>query len=334
MMMSPLAISSVAATFADQLELFFGNVNPAEATIHARWQCSGDVQSQSDIPQYNPADWKLSGQIIGPECLFAQTLTSQVPFINRSEGNALWAGAVIPDPCFWTPELPFLYRAEVQLHGPNQRSAACQRTIGIRRLGIRDRWLYFEGKRFILRGGQFNISDDWSLSAILDSNLESVAAFARETWSAVVAPLPGDQLCQFASSQGMLLVADLLTAGIRQGKALVAELRRLARWSAVGIVVLPIDADLPSNVRTSVPNLLLAQWISADMPFNLAPWAQLVFAEVGNLREFANKVSTCVVPVAAVCRPSQSTTGEQVRAACDNLQSQLAPYGDFAGYVV
>ena len=60
-----------------------------------------------------------------------------------------------------------------------------------------------------------------------------------------------------ASRLGVLLVARL------SGGDVVAELRRLARWPAVGIAILTVPPS-DDDPRRHARNLLLAQSISAD----------------------------------------------------------------------
>src|SRR6516225_4867325 len=84
--------------------LFFGEANEAEARVYAR------------LPSAVPLDgYQLTGRLIGPECCFAKTLPATIPFVDRGPGNGLLTEAIVPDPCFWTPELPFLYRAIVEV---------------------------------------------------------------------------------------------------------------------------------------------------------------------------------------------------------------------------
>ena len=77
-----------------------------------------------------------------------------MPFIdhgNQKMSNDIVAEAIAPDPCFWTPELPFLYGEEIVVSRGSEVVAKIERSLGIRRLGVRERSLLFDGKRFVLR---------------------------------------------------------------------------------------------------------------------------------------------------------------------------------------
>jgi hypothetical protein len=241
--------------------------------------------------------------------------------------NRHLAEAIIPDPCFWTPELPFLYRAELELRVGRGHSVKIDQTVGIRRLGIRGKSLFFEGKRFVLRGvhREFEISNP-------KFELDRDAPQARESWTALIVRSPGDDLCDFASRRGILLVADQTQVDLDSSK-LVPELLRLASWPAVGIAVMASGANLPAETHGIAANLPLAQQVAGRELMNLKSWARLAFAELSDPAEFARKTANCKLPIVAVRRAALDSL-EQSRFVCDALQRDLAPYGDFAGYIV
>ena len=204
----------------ETVELFSGEATTAEARVYAR--------IQSDDPaERNSSAIRISGQLIGPVCEFSQTLPAKHQFIEfqgTDRQPAALAQAIVPDPCFWTPELPFLYRAELQLHIDGE-IATVNRIVGIRRLGMRGKSLFFDGKRFVLRGWQEGRMQNAECKLFLERHQE----FLRETWTALVVANPDDEVCEFASRRGILLVADL----IDEGDSPIDSLRRVARWPAV-----------------------------------------------------------------------------------------------------
>ena len=131
----------------DHLELFFGAASSAEARFYARYELGDSASDRTSL--------EITGQLIGPVCDFSQTLPGKHRFIEIGAGldsqRAALVQAIVPDPCFWTPELPFLYRAELQIDCGGDVVEA-RRTVGIRRLGVRGKSLFFDGKRFVLRG--------------------------------------------------------------------------------------------------------------------------------------------------------------------------------------
>jgi hypothetical protein len=299
----------------DRVDIFFGAASPAEARIYARLELSADETA---------AGYRLIGRVVGPECAFSHTLPARMPMMDRSDGKQLLVEAVVPDPCFWTPELPFLYRVQIELRRGGETIEKSERLIGIRRFGVRDRALNFDGKRFVLRGVQpkFQISD--FESQILDS-----AAFLRETWTALVVANPDDELCESASRNGLVVMADL-----NKTSSIGKEICRLAKWPAVAVAIVDGDAMLLAESREAARNLVLAQAVASRESMRLADWAQVAVVEVAALSAFAQKIVGCNLPIVAYRPELSPVTIETARAACDRLQRDLAPYGDFAGYIV
>jgi hypothetical protein len=311
-----------ASAVADHLEVFSGAASTAEARIYARLNLG-----ERAAPQL--AKVRISGQLIGPVCEFSQTLPAKHRFIEIGQGaepqRATLIQAIVPDPCFWTPELPFLYRAELQIQYGSE-IATESRTVGIRRLGVRGKSLFFDGKRFVLRAWQACNMQNEECRMFLERD----QAFLRDSWTAMIVANPDDDVCEFASRRGILLVADLSD----EGNTPIDSLRRVSRWTAVGFAILPKGAAISASQIAEIPNLLLAQSVPADQPVAIAPWADLLLVETNQPEVFANKIGGIELPVVAVRSHANINNIEQARAACDILQSELAPFGDFAGYVV
>jgi hypothetical protein len=126
---------------------------------------------------------------------------------------------------------------------------------------------------------------------------------------------------------------------------LAAELTRLSRWAAVGIAVVAQGTDVSDAVRAAAPNLLFAQR-AADFK-SARPWAQLILADAasdpspsgrgqgeGAPDQLAMLAKNSPLPILAQRRLPEPQSLNAARAACDRLQADLAPLGDFAGYLV
>jgi len=304
----------------EHVELFSGAADPAVARVYASVRLAEN--HRRDI-----AHLKLRGFLIGPECEFAHTLPARIPLADCGSGETLLAEALVPDPCFWTPELPFQYRAELEVIDHGAIILRHSAVVRIHRLGVRGRELFFDGKRFVLRGSFRHYSEGVPENAELD--------FARETVTAAVVAWPSDTLCQLASRRGMLLVADMRAALVSVTSRHAAErVRAIAQWPAVIVAIVDAESLPLIELSGSVRNLLLGQYLfQGDSPA-VSDQAQVVFAEVGEPGEFATRFKNCDPPVLAVRRLPEAVKIEQARAACDALQGDLAPHGDFAGYVV
>jgi hypothetical protein len=301
----------VTPNFADSLELFFGDANPAETRVYAR------------VPHADSSErLQLGGHLTGPFCQFAQTLPATIPLVDVGPGPSLLAQAVVPDPCFWTPELPFLYRARVELRRDGELLDAVERPLGIRPLGSRGRRFYYEGRPWVLRGvhqGSVRIDD---------------LCEYREAAAALFVDDPDEALCAAASEQGVLIVASL------RGDlaSLPQAIQRLARHAAVGFIVPDegtvlstqysvLSTQPPLNPRTLAPNVVFVQRLdrSGNQP---APWAgALLCSDIEHVPESS-------LPLIAYRAENESRSIPQRRASCDALQRDLAGSQQIAGYLV
>jgi hypothetical protein len=113
------------------------------------------------------------------------------------------------------------------------------------------------------------------------------------------------------------------------------RIRDLAQFPAVAIAA--TDAALPSDFKKSqtAPNLLLAQWIGSENWVTPESWADLLLIAGDQLDLIAEATERTDLPVVAtrfiVDKPLDIA---EARAACDELQRDLAPVGQFAGYIV
>ncbi len=326
------------ASFDQRLELFCGDANPAEARVY--------VRLSSDDPL---DDWQVTGRLVGPECRFAKTLPATIRFVDRNPGpGGRLAEAIVPDPCFWTPELPFLYRAKLSVYSSRsivktditteRDEYTIDRPFGIRRFGASGRSLYLDGKRWVPRG------------VCLDRAGEAELLAAREAGAALMLPAPDDAICESASRLGVPLFVHV-DASLRDANSesrsdsatcrdsntcqspLAAEIRRLAQWPAVLAIILPPAADPSSEARSAARNTILAAPINADS-HEIPSWAQAAVLNSQPTNPAPVRVGRINIPIIAVrhlphCEPIPSA-----RAACDRLQFDLAPSGDFAGYFV
>jgi len=108
---------------SDQIEISVGDATDVEAYVHARYLGSESVT--------------LRGKLRGPFCERGHTLPADFPFreVNTPQGKQ--AEAIVTDPCMWTPEMPHIYRVEVEALDGDCVVARYNGTIGLRRLAPR-----------------------------------------------------------------------------------------------------------------------------------------------------------------------------------------------------
>jgi hypothetical protein len=291
-------------TTSDQLEIFFGEASDAEARVYAR------------LSGAEFAGCRITGRLLGPECRFAQTLPATIPFRDRGPGATPLAEATVPDPCFWTPELPFLYRAELEIRFPGSATIEkINRPVGIRRLGCLRQSLYLDAKRWVARG------------AIRERAAIGDLAAARAAGAVLYVPEADDAFCLEASQLGVPLIVE-----VPIGSHLKSEISRLARWPAVFIAVLDSSAPVDESVSAAARNLLLAARVDDASAAPL--WAKALVCSAQALADCAGQCHPLLDrPIVVLNGQSSADSIAAARAACDILQRDLNVVGDFAGYL-
>jgi hypothetical protein len=286
--------------FDRKLEVFFGRTSDAVAYVYARF---------NGVPA--DSSWQLSGGLTGPVCRYAETLPARSVLVDRGPGASLLAAATVPEPCFWSPEMPHLYDVEVELRHEGQVIATSRRLFGFRNLGSADGKLIYDAKRWVLRAVMASEVATSSLDEWRDSN------------TAMLAADPSDALCEEASRVGVLLVAESVRADR-------ADLLRLARWPAVGIVVL---SDKGSEIADSGGhNLLLAKRFASGTTIASIQGVNVAFVEMTTVDDLSARNGE--MAMIASRRGGHFANVAEGRAACDTLQRDLAGQGDWSGYVV
>jgi hypothetical protein len=277
----------------DNLDVFYGELTPARATVYARLE-----------GLENTAGLTLSGFVRGPRCFYSTTLLSTYPLSDAGSGPSLLAKALVPDPCYWSPETPNIYDVTVELRRGQDVIASEVRQIGFKPLGISGRFFTWEGKPWVLRG----------VTARFLSATATMAEWRDRSTVMIPADLSHNQL-QFASEQGVISLAFI--DGSRAD-----ELRRLTRYPTVALL------DFVNNFPDSVPisNIVHSKHYQPN-GFRFAPGDRLM------TEDFLLLLGEFQGPIIAY-RIGEFGTLSQARAACDKLQADLAPYGQFAGYIV
>jgi hypothetical protein len=311
--MSPLA----------NLEVFFGEANQAAARVYAR------LAVDDACPEC-----ELQGRVIGPTCAFTRTLSATIRMTpkpldsdsasaDQSRNVPLLAEAVVPDPCFWSPELPFLYEVHVDLLRRGEVLGTAERSIGIRRLGVVRRKLVLEGRVWVPRAIQ---ADE-----VIDG---SIADF-KSAGAVMCVQDPTDSLCEEASRLGVLVAAQLSQETVSAGEqSLMATLGRLARWPSIALAVVGSELEAGQARLARPKNLLLAQRFGPGREVRPAEWADAVICEDSEPVALARRVGALELPAIAVRRVGPGLELSAARRACDDLQRELAGLGEFAGYIV
>ena len=106
-----------------EIEIILGDVTDMEARVFARYRGADHVI--------------LRGALRGPFCEKGRTLPADFAFRNSTPPQAGSAEAVVTDPCLWSPEMPHLYRVNVEAVQGERVVAEYHGTIGLQRLAPR-----------------------------------------------------------------------------------------------------------------------------------------------------------------------------------------------------
>jgi len=239
---------------------------------------------------------------------------------STGSGGSYLLEAILPDPCFWTPDLPHLYDVHLEVTSGGEVVHAHDQQLGIRRLGVRGRDLVLESRRTVLRAVGIDSVTEPS------SDTDQLLSMCHDAPAALLVENPSDDFCQKASLLGVLLIVTV----DETPENTISELHRLSRWAAVAIVVLPTTFRVTAAPRVIPRNLLLGQRITDTESSSLAAWADVALVDSINM----HRALDATIPVLAYRRLTSSLPIAEARRACDHLQRDLATQGDFAGYIV
>ena len=294
----------------------------------------------------------LTGTLVGPRRGRDMTLPTTVKLVDvtadhaaaADAGQAL-ARAVFTEPAYWTPELPNLYRLHVEVQRGDQAVAVIDRMVGLRRLGVRGRSLWLEGRRWVPRGMTIPPTgfDPRSLRSL------SAAAVIND---------PSDAICEAADQAGVAIIAVLRGADDKPFDSETAAMR-IAAWALHPSVVLAVVPRL-ANVEESMAIIAGVRPLKGTMLVGLEvdgtqPPDAVPLAAIGGVDCLIVWLPCEGLPHAEwrSCRANKplvawraTTTGmgtlAEYRQECDRLQAALAAWGcgqgtsqvpwDWAGY--
>ncbi len=95
---------------------------------------------------------QLKGRLTGPRCALSSTIEIAYAVRECDRSDPIELRVIIPEPCWWEPETPFLYVGSLELW---QDGEFCERVAlshGIRWLQLTSKGLHLNGMPFTLRG--------------------------------------------------------------------------------------------------------------------------------------------------------------------------------------
>ncbi|MFM7108254.1 MAG: hypothetical protein ACKOZU_06590 [Planctomycetaceae bacterium] len=309
---------------APAVALALGRCDEMRAEVFLR------VEASDDVPRC-----AISGTLVGPRR--GRDTTLPVTARIQPTGAAGIARAILTEPAYWTPDLPNLYRLEAMVGSGDSPPRPIDRLVGLRRLGVRGRSFWLDGRRWVPRAARVEA-------------VAGIDACKPAALSALVAD-PDEATLARADEIGVAILA-LVTGTPPDDPASVAT--RIAAWSAhpsAAVAILPQEfpaatvAAVAHAARASRGTLVLAATLAGSVPppATIPPGIDaLVVALDASATPHDGWRNDIGVPLVA-WRRAEAPPGAG-RAPCDALQAGLATWAttgkhdalprDWAGYVV
>lgn len=288
---------SMSDSFLENLDVFYGELTPARATVYAR------LEGLENAWQYS-----LTGVVRGPRCVYSATLPSIYRLIPTGQSIVVSAKCIVTDPCYWSPENPNIYDVAVELRRGKEIIASEIRQIGFRPLGISGKFFTWGGKPWVLR----------AVSRVSAMN-QDVSAWRERSAVLRVDDPTCDKELQDASERGTMIYVTLNQLDNLSADEVVETVKQLSTYPAVAFFDSPWNVG--ESLQRAAPNVLIVQ---GDRSL------RVVCADAAQ----ANRLKDWQMPVLMHRLLPQPAPLSDARAACDKLQADLAPYGQFAGYIV
>lgn len=276
---------------------------------------------------------RVVGAITGPYRGCEATLPAAVrltPLPGDAEAPPV-SRVVLTEPAYWTPESPNLYRLEARLDDPAATPWSGDARIGLRRLGVRGRSFWLDGRRWVPRAA---------------ARVDDVAAAKEADVGMVTAAAADEHLLAAADERGVAVVSVLDPADLT-----TARIAGIARHPSALLAIVLFDgrpealASAVEAVRSAKGTLQVGVAVEGTIP-EPAVVAAFDFVALtlpaGGLPAEAWR-SPPSRPLVA-WRRSPAVDLRAPRAACDALQRELATWGlaaggqrltwDWAGYLV
>ena len=262
----------------------------------------------------------ISAALNGPFCAMAHTLPARYPLHAVGETMPQTFVGLLPDPCFWEPGSPFTYRLELEICEEGASTLHESLMVGIRPLSIRGPDLYYADRRYVMRIVDFPRGVENAGSE------KDVLARCLDSGSVLLMRHPAPSIFSQATQQGVLLAVELEST---DPSSVIVELQQLARWPAVGMVILPAGLMMEMPLPPPASSLLRSVVYLPDRP--VPPWAQVLIVEEPLLSDTSLQAVNC--PQMVCCRVDPEASIDAARRVCDDLQQRTAACPLIAGYI-
>ncbi|HEY7329437.1 MAG TPA: hypothetical protein VH592_17495 [Gemmataceae bacterium] len=143
-------------------------------------------------PEHHAATTEVRGRLMGPRCLYSNTVEVAYPLRPMSSHHeqcgpsGLTVRAPIPEACLWEPQCPFLYQGPVELWQEGQLADRVSLSHGLRSLKRNEHGLLVNGRPLTLHGRRIGVCSDLEAAKLRQSGynlvIAPVAANSLSVW--------------------------------------------------------------------------------------------------------------------------------------------------------
>ncbi|MBL9080211.1 MAG: hypothetical protein JNK76_00305 [Planctomycetales bacterium] len=297
-----------------QATVFYDEVGEASARLYA---LAAPTIGDRLLTVDELAECRFDCRVEGPTCRYSTTLQSRITLKHRGVTTwgdipAVMAEGILPDPCPWSSELPFLYRIVGAVRLGERTVAEIDQTFGIRPLSTVRNRIVLNGKTWVPRGVELLNVPQYSLSDW------------RGSATAMCVTEPDDELCRESSEIGVVMMAALPAAQKTSGQTV----RRLSQYPSVAFIEL--NCPVLESDRLNARNTLFLKRMSRTSSSQDKPDTYIWDFHDGDFTPASDIFRLTPVIVRRPVEKPESL--ESARAACDALQRDLAGTYDVAGY--
>lgn len=289
-------------------------IPPTESLLSFGWQLRQSRVAPSEaslvlLPLHDQAAPIVKAEFYGPFCQFSNTLPFKTPF-RQPPPAAHWS-ALIPEVCYWTPNLPFIYRLTLKFANDREISLG----VAVKRIGLKEHSLLLDGERYVMRG--FGIE-----GLGLESAGDEIWSSLREMRSVLILGELVPQICWRASWEGLPLLWDS-----RDRVPTISQLHEALTWPALcGVIAKPeafADRELAAEAEVCLwlYDMTDVDLLSADMPWR-AEWNLNPVISLAPAHELIGYSSCLFLMLQQPLDSAQSA--EERRRSCDQLQAETA----------
>lgn len=289
------------------LDVFHGELHPGSAHLYAR------VSTDSDLNGAWEDGVRIHGAIDGPFCEGSSTLPAHLAFEDRGPGTALLAHVQLPDPCYWTPEVPLRYRVRIEIQKAAETIWHAEQMLGLRQLGLDSGRFQCAHQPWTLMGGELAGFRHGPPPAGMVGVMRGTDAGLLEAMSA------GGGWCLTLLEQQ------------HHREQLDLALRDCHAAANIGVI---LGGELSDFAPQAAPNLIRGQLFEADQDLRPAEWVDVAFVRFNDPAELARRTEKLDIPVVAVGTQSEDAGWKEIESSCQQLLGRLAAFRQFAGYIV